>query len=121
MEICFGISHRESRKKLYNVIINHLPSDLLDFLVKNNIILPSQIFSNRLIFEYINFLTCTSWINELLQLLINKKTMDYMHKRDLLECEIYEFVFSKCNHGLRCGSGSVVQLLVLIIVLKQRF
>jgi hypothetical protein len=81
----FGTSHRESRKKLYNVIINHLPSDSLDLLVKNNIILPSQIFSNRLIFEYINFLTCTGWIDELLQLSINKKTMDYTHKRDLLE------------------------------------
>jgi hypothetical protein len=43
---------------LYNIIINHLPNDLEDFLLK---MILFYIYFQAL--EYMNFLTYTSWIN----------------------------------------------------------
>src|SRR4051794_26712167 len=48
---------QESREKLYNVIAHFLPNNPEEILRKNNIILPLNLFSGELLFNYISFFT----------------------------------------------------------------
>lgn len=96
------LNHKpESREKLYNVIAHFLPNNPEDPLPQNNIILPLNKFQKSPTFEYMNFFTrlTTVWIEDMAELLINDEVDNSKHKKKILEREIYNLIFNKCNNA----------------------
>ncbi|GBB99212.1 hypothetical protein RclHR1_03450007 [Rhizophagus clarus] len=98
---CNSADISESREKLSNVIISHLPSSSKQLLVDNNIILP-QTTLNKLTFNYISFCKSlkTKFVDKMLYMIFKSKYRKnkYLEIMNFLEEEIYKLYISQCKN-----------------------
>ncbi|RIA92878.1 hypothetical protein C1645_735984 [Glomus cerebriforme] len=95
--------HEESEKKLFNTILSYLPSSSRQFLLDNDVKLPSKIFLKPQLFNYISFCKYleAEIINKIIGMVFDQvdeiNTAEY-DRKNLLEQEIYKLFISRCKN-----------------------
>jgi hypothetical protein len=84
-----------SLKKLFNTLTNFLSSESL--LLKNGV---TKLPSKRPLFNYMSYLNhiSSTFINDMIQTLVEDEVKNYDYKRNLLEEEIYKLILNNCDN-----------------------